>query len=170
MSVRNYPPSRGSHMKPDSQEQDKASGTDVSRPSADSQARAYLRENYRPSNRLAVVAINKRSGAVVQRIAAADRVPAGDFQRWLHYMNDHRYEVYVSMNALPEESTGRTKADVGETRHICLELDEGGEAALRKILDRQDLPNPNHVVSSSPGRYQVIWKAEGFSRDQAEAL
>jgi hypothetical protein len=129
-----------------------------------------VHDNFEPRDRLAVVAINKRSGAVVQRIAPAERIEAEDFQSWLRYMNDNSYEVYISMNALRDDARGRTKDDVAGIRHVYLDLDERGEEALKRLLEREDLPKPNYVVSSSPGRFQVIWKAEGFTRDQAEEL
>ena len=67
-------------------------------------ASKYIRENFEPNDRLAVVLLNKRSGAVIQRLAPAEKIAAPDFQKWLRYMNDeNKYEVYVSMNTLERE-------------------------------------------------------------------
>jgi transposase-like protein len=63
-------------------------------------ASRYIRENHKPEDRLAVVVINKRSGAVVQRIARAESVAAEDFQRWLRCINDSGYEVYLSASVI----------------------------------------------------------------------
>jgi hypothetical protein len=130
----------------------------------------YILDNFRPDDRLAVVLVNKQKGDVVQRIASADKIASEEFQRWLRHMNASKYEVYVSMNSLQPGARGRTKADIGQIRHVYLDLDEAGPEALKAILDRQDLPKPNYVLNTSPGKYQVVWKAEGFTKDQAENL
>jgi hypothetical protein len=130
----------------------------------------YIRDNFRPDDRLAVVLVNKQQGDVAQRIASADKIAGEEFQRWLRHMNAQKYEVYVSMNSLQPGARGRTKADIDQIRHVYLDLDEAGPEALKAILDRQDLPKPNYVLNTSPGKYQVVWRVEGFTKDQAEAL
>jgi RepB DNA-primase N-terminal domain len=71
---------------------------------------------------------------------------------------------------LKENSRGRTKDDVSEIRHIYLDLDRDGEGALERLMKREDLPKPNYVLHTSPGKYQVVWKVEGFTQEQAEVL
>jgi len=107
---------------------------------------------------------------VVQRLARAEKIAAPDCQRWLRHMNENNYEIYISMNALKEDARGRTKEDIGAIRHIYLDLDHGCKEALDRILTRTDLPRPNYVLATSPEKYQVIWKVEGFAPDQAEDL
>jgi hypothetical protein len=58
----------------------------------------YIRDNFRPDDRLAVVLVNKQKGDVVQRIASADKIAGEEFQRWLRHMNAQKYEVYVTWN------------------------------------------------------------------------
>jgi hypothetical protein len=145
-----------------------SSGT--SQTQASDTAAAYIRENFDPNDRVALVLVSRRHGGVVQRITSADRIAAEDFQRWLRFMNARRYEVYLSMNALRPEATGRTKEDIGAVRHIYFDLDNGGPEALNRLLERPDIPKPNYVVQSSPGKYQIIWKAEGFEPEQAEGI
>ena len=130
----------------------------------------YIRANFRESDRLAVVLIHKRSGHVTQRIGTAGRIASDQFQAWLRYMNREKNEVYIAMNVLSAEAHGRTKADVAEIRHIYLDLDHNGDEALNAIKERSDLPTPNHIITSSPGRYQAIWRVDGFGKEQAEAL
>ena len=130
----------------------------------------YIRANFRESDRLAVVLIHKRSGHVTQRIGTAGRIASDQFQAWLRYMNREKNEVYIAMNVLSAEAHGRTKADVAEVRHVYLDFDHNGDEALKAIKERSDLPTPNHIITSSPGRYQAIWRVEGFGKDQAEGL
>lgn len=130
----------------------------------------YIRSNFEPTNRLAVVLINGRTDSVIQRIATADKIAAPDFQAWLRYLNAQRYEVYISMNTLREDARGRTKHEIAAIRHVYLDIDKNGDEALHAILKRADLPVPNVIVNTSPNKWQVSWKVENFGKDQAENL
>ena len=131
---------------------------------------SYLRASFEPTDRLAVVLVNKRPDSVIQRIATADKIASQDFQAWLRYQNSQRYEIYVSMNALCEGARGRTKEDVAVIRHVYLDFDDNGTAAVQDLFKRPDLPTPSHVLNTSPDRWQVTWRVEGFAKDQAETL
>ncbi len=133
-------------------------------------AAGYLRENFRPADRLAVVLVHKRTGGVLQRLASAERIAAPDFLAWLRHKNAGQNEVYISMNALHQDAHGRTKTDVEAIRHVYLDFDDHGTEAVERLLKRPDLPRPNYVLSSSPGKWQVVWKVEGFGKEQAEEL
>jgi hypothetical protein len=131
-------------------------------------AATYISESFSPADRLAVVLLNKRTGAVIQRMAAAEKMTAPDFQEWLRYKNAGGLEVYISMNALHALAEGRTKADVAVIRHVFLDFDQDGTAAVQKLLARDDLPKPNSVISTSPDKWQVVWQVEGFNASRAE--
>jgi hypothetical protein len=126
-------------------------------------AAKYIRDNFEPNDRLAVVLINKRSGEVEQRLATAERIAAEPFQRWLRLKNANRFDVYVSMNTLHADARGRTKDDIEAIRHIYLDFDNGGAPPA-------DTPTPNYIVNTSPGKWQTIWRVTGFEQDQAETL
>jgi hypothetical protein len=130
----------------------------------------YLRDNFQSQDLLAVVVLNKRTGSVIQRLAEAEKITAPDFQAWLKTQNDRRLEVYISMNALREGARGRTKADVSAIRHVYLDCDENGTATIEALLKRADLPKPNYLISTSPDKWQVTWKVNGFEKAQAETL
>jgi hypothetical protein len=55
-------------------------------------------------------------------------------------------------------------------RHVYLDFDDQGTEAVERLLKRQDLPQPNYLLNSSPDKWQVVWKVEGFAKDQAEEL
>lgn len=130
----------------------------------------YIRENFRPKDRIAVVLIQKETHRVVQRVATAERVASAEFQAWLRHENASRFEVYVSMNALKDGARSRTKEDVAEIRHVYLDFDDNGTAAVQALLKRDDVPQPNYLVNSSSDKWQVVWKVEGFGHDEAERL
>jgi hypothetical protein len=130
----------------------------------------YLRENFQSGDRIAVVLIQKQTHRVIQRIAAVDKVGEREFQAWLRHANANRFEVYVSMNTLNPGARSRTKEDIAAVRHIYLDFDHNGTAAVQSMIQRDDLPEPNYLVNSSPGKWQVIWKVEGFQQGEAERL
>ena len=99
-------------------------------------ASRYIRENFYPDDRLALVLLNKHSGAVVQRIASAEKFASEDIERWLARKNREGFEVYVGMNALRDNAHSRTKGDIGEIRHVYLDLDEQAEDALKALRER----------------------------------
>ncbi len=133
-------------------------------------AARYIRENFEPGDRLAVVLLNQRTHGVLQRLAEAEKIAAEDFQAWLRFQNANGCDIYISMNALAQDATGRTKADVQTVRHIYLDFDDDGTASVEKLLARDDLPKPNYLINTSPDRWQTVWKVQGFGKDQAEQL
>ncbi len=133
----------------------------------------YIKENFDKNDRLAVVMVNKEKNQVVQKFATADKIASEDYQKYLRYMNANGYNIYVSMNPIKDGETARTKDAIKEVKHIYLDIDENGKKVLdniKKDVAEGKLPQPNYVLETSPGKYQVVWKAQGFSKDEAEKL
>src|SRR5580658_4817364 len=130
----------------------------------------YIRENFRPEDRVAVVIIDKQTHRTIQRVATADRVARPEFQAWLRHQNASRNEIYIGMNPVKEGSHTRTKADIAEVRHVYLDFDNNGTGAVRALAQRNDVPEPNYLVNTSPDRWQVVWKVEGFGIEESERL
>ena len=130
----------------------------------------YIKDNFEPQDRLAVVIKYRGKEGLVQRIASAEKIAAPPFQAWLRYENLRNWNVYVSMNTLKPDALKRTKENVAVIRHIYLDLDEKAPEALNQILKDPRIPKPSYVLNTSPGKHQVIWKVEGFSPDLAEQL
>jgi hypothetical protein len=133
-------------------------------------AAEYIRSNFRLNDRLAVVLIHKHCSHVTTRISTSDRISSEEYLAWLRHMNSRRNEVYLSMNTLAPEAQSRQKNDISEIRHIYLDFDEKGVEAVKALRDRSDIPEPNHILTSSPGKFQVIWRVEAFSKEKAEDL
>jgi hypothetical protein len=128
----------------------------------------YIRDNFHPEDRLALVI--KNSDRLVQRIATAEQLAGPRFQAWLRFENARGGNIYVSMNSLKPEAQGRTKQDIAAIRHVYLDLDQGGFLALSKILADSCLPKPSYLLNTSIGKYQVVWKVDGFGMTEAERL
>ena len=130
----------------------------------------YIRQNFEPTDRLAVVVINRKEGKVLQRVETAEGIASPKYQAWLRHENAQGSDIYTSQNALRETATGRTKAEIAAIRHVHLDLDNDGPKALAAIETSAQVPKPSYVISSSPGKYQVIWRVKGITQEQAETL
>ncbi len=130
----------------------------------------YIRENFRPEDRIAVVLIQKDTRRAIQHVATADRISQPEFQARLRHANASRHEVYIGMNPVREASHSRTKADIAAIRHVYLDFDDNGTTAVQALMRRDDIPEPNYLVNTSSDRWQVVWKVEGFGIEDAERL
>jgi hypothetical protein len=130
----------------------------------------YIRENFEPSDRIAVLVLNRESGRRVQRVVAANALARESWQRWLRAENAQGADIYISQNTLRENTRNRKKEDIAAIRHVYLDLDQNGAESLAAIESSPNVPPPSYVITSSPGKYQVIWKVKEMTQDQAESL
>ncbi len=130
----------------------------------------YIRENFDPRDRIALLMLNRETGESVQRITTAEKASSPEFQAWLRHRNATGDEIYVGMNALRQDAATRTKDQVSTIRHLYIDLDRGGKEAIGRMRDSGLVPQPNYVLDTSPGRYQIVWKVEGIGQADAESL
>jgi DNA primase RepB-like protein len=132
---------------------------------------AYIRWLFEPSDRLAVLVRNRDRGETTQRIATAAKVTDGSFQQWLRFKNEkHSADIYVGMNPLKPEARTRTKEDIHSIRHLYLDLDHDAQRSLAATEQSNLVPHPNVVIATSLNKLQLVWRVEGFSQEQAEAI
>lgn len=131
----------------------------------------YIRANFEPLDRIAVLVRNPKRGETIQRISTTAKVADTLFQEWMRYKNDHDgCDIYVGMNALKATAFTRTKHDVLAIRHLYADLDHDGSASLAAIEKSTLVPAPNYVLNTSQDKYQVIWRVEDIELLQAENL
>jgi hypothetical protein len=130
----------------------------------------YLRKLFGPEDNAAILVRNRSTGHTVQTISKAETIASPDFQSWLAGQSASGYDVFVGMNPIKDGAFSRTKGDIKDIRHIYLDLDRKAPEALEAIRNSTELPPPNFVLDTSPGKHQVVWKVSGFSQDDAEAL
>jgi hypothetical protein len=130
----------------------------------------YILDNFKPSDRIALLLRNRATEEVIQRIASVKEIAARDFQHWLTGRNRAGFDIYMGMNALKEGACSRTKRDIHEIRHVYLDLDYRGSEAMKAIHNSDEVPKPNFVLDTSPGKHQVVWKIEGATPQEAEDL
>ena len=130
----------------------------------------YIKENFEPRDRIALLLLNRETGESVQRITAAEKASSPEFQAWLRHRNATGDEIYIGMNPLKPDAATRTKDQVSAIRHLYIDLDQGGEEAVERMRNSGLVPQPNYVLDTSPGRYQIVWKVEGIDQTEAESL
>jgi hypothetical protein len=130
----------------------------------------YILALFEARDNVAVLVRNRATGQTVQRIAKADAIADPEFQSWLKSRNAVGSDIFVGMNPIKEGSYSRSKECVREIRHVYLDLDRSGDQALNAIRNSPEVPAPNFVLDTSPGKHQVVWKVQGLDLEQGESL
>jgi len=133
-------------------------------------ASEYIHALFEPVDNVAILVRNRSTGRTVQRIARAESVASPTFQSWLAHQSAGGSDVYIGMNPVKTGAFSRTKNDIKTIRHVYLDLDRNGDWALEAIRKSSDVPAPNFVLDTSPGKHQVVWKVSGLTVDEAESL
>jgi hypothetical protein len=133
-------------------------------------ASEYVRELFEPPDNAAILVRNRSTGHTVQTISKAETIAGPGFQTWLTNQSASGYDVFMGMNPIKDGAYARTKGNIKEIRHVYLDLDRKGDEALEAIRHSTEVPAPNYVLDTSPGKHQVVWKVSGFNQDEAESL
>jgi hypothetical protein len=103
-----------------------------------------------------------------QRIASLEQVIAPRYMAWLAFENDNGANIYVSANPLRPGSRKRTKEYIASVRHIYIDIDTDGDARLAALRASNAVPVPTAILSTSPGKYQALWRVAGFDFERQE--
>lgn len=133
-------------------------------------ASEYVLALFSPSDNVAILVRNRRFGHTLQRITKAELVATAEFEAALHEQNRAGADVFIGMNPVKDGAYNRTKQSLKEIRHVYLDIDRQGDQAIELIRASLDIPTPNFVLHTSPGKYQVVWRIQGADIQQAEAL
>ncbi len=131
----------------------------------------FIRKNFNPDDHVAIGRIQYEGGKPTMRqaILPAEELVSYRWQQFLKAANVNGQNIHISLNTYQpspaamagERATGgRTKADLKAIRHVAIEIDKDGKAAVDRIA--QSGPPPHHVVESSPGKFHVWWRVQGF--------
>ena len=130
----------------------------------------YIVDAFEPTDRIAILALHRGFRETVQRITSAEKAASPDFQAWLRHKNANGSDIYIGMNPLKQNALTRTKQGIKSIRHVYIDLDYGGSRALEAIHKSNLIPKPNCVLTSSPDKFQIVWKVEGMPLEEAEGL
>src|SRR5271157_4268691 len=128
----------------------------------------FLTRCFAPGEFIALLLRRENPDGILQRIAPLERALAPRYLGWLAHENSIGANIYVAANPLRPASRKRTKESIATVRHLYLDLDTDGEARLSALRASDAVPIPNAVVSTSLGKYQVLWRVDGFTLEQQE--
>jgi hypothetical protein len=103
-----------------------------------------------------------------QRVVTVQQVLAPRYMAWLNFENDNGANVYVSANPLSPGSRKRTKECIASVRHIYIDIDDDGDARLATLRASNLVPTPTAIISTSPGKFQALWRVAGFDFERQE--
>lgn len=124
-------------------------------------ATEFLTRCFRAGDTIAVLLRREEPTKLAQRIVRLEQATAPGYMRWLAHENASGVNVYVAANTLRSGSRKRTKECIAEIRHLYIDIDYDGDARLAGLRASDTVPNPTAIVSTSPGKYQVLWRVEG---------
>jgi len=133
-------------------------------------ASEYLLALFEPEHNVAVLVRNRATSQTIQRIARVDTVAHPTFQSWLQGLNEAGADIFASANPIKDGAYSRTKENIREIRHVYLDLDERADEALAAIRASTEVPCPNFVLDTSPGKHQILWRVDGLDQGKAESL
>jgi hypothetical protein len=131
-------------------------------------AQEFLTRCFAPGETVAILLRKESPASTTQRIVTREQVLSPRYQAWLRYENHDGANVYVGANPLRPGSRNRTKESIHVVRHLYLDIDVDGENRIAGLRESEDVPVPSVILSTSPGKYQVLWRVDGFDFDQQE--
>ncbi|MGA3090490.1 MAG: RepB family DNA primase [Terriglobales bacterium] len=129
----------------------------------------FLTHCFAPGESIALLLRRENPDGILQHIAPLEHALAPRYLGWLAHENSIGANVYVAANPVHCGSRKRTKESIAAVRHLYLDLDTDGEARLALLRASDAVPPPNAIVSTSFGKYQVLWRVDGFSIEQQES-
>jgi len=132
--------------------------------------REFLTRCFRPDETIALLLRREEPAKVTQRIVSLETVLASRYLSWLAYENASGMNIYVAANPLLPGSRKRTKESIAEVRHLYLDIDSDGDVRLTALRTSVDVPAPTTILGTSPGKYQILWRVQGFDFEQQEAM
>lgn len=128
----------------------------------------FLTRCFAPSETIALLLRREDAPRPQQRVVTVEKAIGPRYMAWLTFENDQGANIYVSANPLRSGSCKRTKECVASVRHLYIDIDEDGDARLAALRGSDLVPLPTAILSTSPGKYQVLWRVAGFDFERQE--
>ena len=125
-------------------------------------ARNFLTCCFAPGETIALLLRTESPARTQQRVVTLEQVLASRYLGWLAHENYIGANIYVAANPLLPGSRRRTKECIASVRHLYLDIDEDGDARLAALRASDSVPLASAILSTSPGKYQILWRVEGF--------
>lgn len=131
-------------------------------------AKDFLARSFAPGSTIALLLRTESTAKTQQRVVTLEQALAPRYLGWLAHQNHHGANIYVAANPLRCGSRRRTKECIASVRHLCMDIDDDGDARLAALRASDGLPVPSTILSTSPGKYQVLWRVDRFDFAQQE--
>jgi hypothetical protein len=131
-------------------------------------ARDFLARCFAPGSTIALLLRTESPAKTQQRLVTLEQALAPRYLGWLAHENQSGANIYVAANPLLSGSRKRTKESIASIRHVYLDIDEEGDARLAALRASDAVPPASAILSTSPNKYQVFWRVEGFDFEQQE--
>jgi hypothetical protein len=128
----------------------------------------FLARCFAPGSTIALLLRTEAPPKTQQRVVTLEQALAPRYLGWLKHENHNGANVYVAANPLRIGSRKRTKDNIASVSHLYLDIDEDGDARLATLRASEYVPIPTAILSTSSGKYQVLWRVEGFDFDTQE--
>ena len=129
----------------------------------------FLTRCFAPGETIAFLLRRENPVSIAQRIIALERALAPRYLGWLAHENSAGANIYVAANPLRVGSRNRTKESVAGVRHLYIDIDSDGEARIAALRASNAVPPPTAILSTSPNKYQALWRVEGFDFERQES-
>jgi len=103
-----------------------------------------------------------------QRVVTLEQALQPRYLAWLSFENDGGANIYVSANPLCLGSRKRIKECIASVRHLYIDIDTDGDARLAALRASDQVPPPTAILSTSPDKYQALWRVAGFDFERQE--
>jgi RepB DNA-primase from phage plasmid len=133
-------------------------------------AQEFLTRCFAPEETIALLFRSEATAKVTQRIVTVKQAIAPRYLGWLAYENTNGANIYVAANPLRSGSRKRTKESIASVRHIYIDVDTDGKTRIATVQSSDLVPAPTIVLSTSPGKYQALWRVDGFDLVSQEDL
>jgi hypothetical protein len=122
----------------------------------------FLTRCFAPGENIALLLRRENPASATQRVVALEQALAPRYLAWLAHENASSSNVYVAANPIRPGSRKRTKESIESVRHLYMDIDTDGDRRLAALRASDTVPRPTAILSTSPGKYQVLWRVEGF--------
>jgi RepB DNA-primase from phage plasmid len=129
----------------------------MNRTAADFLARAFA-----PGETIALLLRRENPASATQRVVAVERALEPRYLAWLAHENAAGANVYVAANPIRPGSRKRTKESIASVRHLYIDIDTDGDTRLSVLRVSDAVPTPTAILCTSQGKYQVLWRVDGF--------
>jgi hypothetical protein len=128
----------------------------------------FLARCFAPGETIAVLLRRENPVSATPRVVLLEQALAPRYLGWLAHENGTGANVYVAANPLRSGSRKRTKESIASVRHLYIDIDTDGDARLATLRASDAAPTPTAILSTSPGKYQVLWQVDGFDFEWQE--